>query len=99
MILKRMKKTKSMSWAVLAVLVAETSFSESTRQEQGALAELVGVFHVIHGRSLVIMAMIRLWCSFLYILQTVQCAFVAICLQLHCTIESLGNTCEPMYFA
>lgn len=59
MILKRMKKTKSMNGAVLAVLVAEMLFSESIRSEQDALAELIGLFHVIHDRSVVMTTLTR----------------------------------------
>lgn len=48
MILKRMKKTKSMNWVVLAVLVAEMLFSESIKSKPDALTELIGLFHVRH---------------------------------------------------
>ncbi len=59
MILKRMKKTKSMNWVVLAVLVAEMLFSESIRSKQDALTELIGLLYVRHDRSVVMTTLIH----------------------------------------
>ena len=49
---------KSMSWVVLAVLVAETLFSESIRSQQDVFIELIGL---CHDRSVVMTTLIRIW--------------------------------------
>ena len=61
MILKRMMKTKSMNWVVLAVLVAEMLFSESIRSKQDALtgSELIGLLYVRRDRSVVMTTLIH----------------------------------------
>ena len=58
MILKRMKKTQSMNWVVLAVLVAEMLFSVSIKSKKGALTELIGLLYVRHDRSAVMTTLI-----------------------------------------
>ena len=51
MILKRMKKMKSMNWVVLAVLVAEMLFSESISSQQDASFVLIRLVEVHYFMS------------------------------------------------